>query len=127
MVCGVVAGAGFGLFFLGLNQAGSGSDLWPVAAAGVAGVAVVFCVAVAMGQTGLPPRGSRRLAISSGFISAAGTYAFFLATHRGLLAVTAVITSLYPAGTILLARLFLRERLTWMRIAGLAWLPFRLA
>ncbi|HEY3907693.1 MAG TPA: DMT family transporter [Streptosporangiaceae bacterium] len=119
LVCGVVAGVGFGLFFLGLNQAGSGSDLWPLAAAALAGLAVVFFVAVAMSQVGLPPRGSRRLAISSGFTSAAGTYAFFLATHRGLLAITAVITSLYPAGTIMLARLFLRERLTVMRIAGL--------
>lgn len=119
VACGVVSGAGFGLFFLGLNQAGSGSDLWPVAAAAVAGVAMVFCVAVAMRQVGLPPRGSRGLAISSGFASAAGTYAFFLATHRGLLAITAVITSLYPAGTIALARLLLHERLTRPRIAGL--------
>jgi drug/metabolite transporter (DMT)-like permease len=119
VVCGVVAGAGFGLFFLGLNQAGSSSDLWPVAAAAVAGVAIVFCVAVAMRQVRLPPRGSRRLAISSGFTSAAGTYAFFLATHRGLLAVTAVITSLYPAGTIVLARVLLRERLSPLRITGL--------
>jgi drug/metabolite transporter (DMT)-like permease len=44
---------------------------------------------------------------------------FFLATHHGLLAITAVITSLYPAGTILLARVLLGERLTRLRLAGL--------
>jgi drug/metabolite transporter (DMT)-like permease len=44
---------------------------------------------------------------------------FFLATHRGLLAITAIITSLYPAGTILLARVLSGERLTTVRIAGL--------
>ncbi|SRR5712691_4529179 len=119
VVCGVIAGAGFGLFFLGLNQAGSASDLWPLASAAAAGVSVVFCVAVAMRQARLPSGGSLRLALLSGVASAGGSYAFFLATHRGLLAVTAVITSLYPAGTIVLARLLLSERLTRVRIAGL--------
>jgi drug/metabolite transporter (DMT)-like permease len=45
---------------------------------------------------------------------------FFLGTHHGLLAVTAVITSLYPAGTILLARARSGERLTALRITGLS-------
>jgi drug/metabolite transporter (DMT)-like permease len=49
----------------------------------------------------------------------AGTTLFFLASHDGLLAVTAVITALYPGSTILLARVFLGERLTRMRLAGL--------
>jgi drug/metabolite transporter (DMT)-like permease len=44
---------------------------------------------------------------------------FFLATHHGLLAITAVITSLYPAVTILLARVLLGERLTPLRLGGL--------
>ena len=51
--------------------------------------------------------------------AAAGTALFFLATHHGLLAVTAVITSLYPAVTILLARVLSGERLTSLRIIGL--------
>lgn len=100
-------------------EAGSSTDLWPLATACVAGVAVVFCAAVAMRQVGLPPGGNLRLCIGTGFASAAGTYAFFLATHQGLLAITAVITSLYPAGTIVLARLLLHERLTRLLIAGL--------
>lgn len=120
VLCGVVAGAGFGLFFVALNQAGSGSDLWPLASASLAGVAAIFAVAVAMRQVRPPTGGGLRLAILSGVASAGGTYAFFLATHRGMLAITAVITSLYPAGTILLARLLLSERLTRVRIAGLA-------
>ena len=44
---------------------------------------------------------------------------YFLATHRGLLAVTAVVYSLYPAGTVVLARVFSGERLTTVRITGL--------
>lgn len=84
VVYGLLAGACFALLFIGLDQAGSGSGLWPVAAA------------------------------------AAGAILFFFATHHGFLAVTAVLTSLYPAATIVLARTVLGERLTALRLGGLA-------
>jgi drug/metabolite transporter (DMT)-like permease len=119
VVWGLIAGAGFGLFFISLNQAGSGTDLWPLAAAELAAVVVVICIAAVTRQLGLPPAGTRWVSVLSGITAAAGTLSYFLATHRGLLAVTAVITSLYPAGTILLARVLLRERLAAVRIVGL--------
>ena len=59
------------------------------------------------------------LAAVAGATGGAGTICYFLATHLGLVAVTAVITSLYPAGTIVLARGLLGERITPVRIAGL--------
>jgi len=80
----------------------------------------VICVAAATRDFGLPPPGARRLSVTTGVIGAAGTTMFFLATHHGLLAVTAVITSLYPAVTILLARVMSGERLTVLRIIGLS-------
>ena len=117
---GLVAGAGFGVLFIGLNRAGSGSDLWPALIAQVAGLAFVSLVGVARGQFRLPARRASWLAVLTGVIGAGGTLCFFVATHAGLLAVTAVITSLYPASTILLARLLLGERITRIRIVGLA-------
>jgi drug/metabolite transporter (DMT)-like permease len=117
---GLAAGAGFGLFFIGLNEAGSGTDLWPIVISQVAAMVTVTCVAAATGDLRLPPAGARRLSVLTGTISATGTAAFFLATHHGLLAVTAVITSLYPAVTILLARVLSGERLTALRIMGLS-------
>ncbi len=117
---GLAAGTGFGLFFIGLNRAGSISDLWPIVVSQVAALVTVTGFAAATRQLGLPQAGARRLAMLTGSIGAAGTFAFFLATHRGLLAVTAVITSLYPAGTILLARALSGERLTALRIIGLS-------
>jgi drug/metabolite transporter (DMT)-like permease len=116
---GLAAGAGFGLFFIGLNQAGSGTDLWPVVIAQVAAMVTVIGVAAATRDLGLPPAGARRLSVLTGTIGATGTAMFFVATHHGLLAITAVVTSLYPAGTILLARLLSGERLTALRIIGL--------
>ncbi len=116
---GLAAGAGFGLFFIGLDRAGSGSDLWPIAISQLAAMVTAIGVAVVTRDLALPPAGTRRLSLLTGAASAAGTAMFFLATHHGLLAITAVITSLYPAGTILLARVLLGERLTRLRLAGL--------
>ena len=63
---------------------------------------------------------ARLLAVIAGAGGAGGTILFFLATHQGFLAVTAVLTSLYPAVTIVLARTVLGERLTGLRLGGLA-------
>jgi drug/metabolite transporter (DMT)-like permease len=117
---GLAAGAGFGLFFIGLNQAGSDSDLWPIVVSQVAALVTVSFVAAATRDLRFPPAGARRLAVLTGAIGAVGTFSFFVATHHGLLAITAVITSLYPAGTILLARVLSGERLTALRIIGLS-------
>jgi drug/metabolite transporter (DMT)-like permease len=59
------------------------------------------------------------LSVFAGVTGAAGTVFYFYATHKGLLAVVAVLTSLYPASTIVLARITLGERLTRLRLAGL--------
>jgi drug/metabolite transporter (DMT)-like permease len=116
---GLLAGAGFGVLFIGLNRAGSAGGLWPVAAAQVAALAAVSGIGAVTGDLHLPAPGARRLAVLTGVGGGAGTILYFLATQAGLLAVTAVLTSLYPAVTIVAARLFLGERLTVIRLAGL--------
>jgi drug/metabolite transporter (DMT)-like permease len=116
---GLAAGACFALLFVGLNQAGSGSGLWPVFFGQAAALVAVACAAVFTGDLRLPEERGGWLAAVAGLTGGPGTILFFLATHRGLLAVTAVITSLYPAVTILLARVVLGERLTAIRLAGL--------
>ncbi len=87
---------------------------------GLAAVLTMACIATVTGRLGLPPAGTRRLSVLSGIVAASGIFCYFLATHLGLLAVTAVIYSLYPAGTIALARALSGERLTPVRIAGLS-------
>jgi drug/metabolite transporter (DMT)-like permease len=108
------------MFFIGLNEAGSVTDLWPIVISQVAAMVTVTCVAASTRDLRLPPRGARRLSVMIGAIGATGTTMFFLSTHHGLLAVTAVITALYPAMTILLARVLSGERLTALRIIGLS-------
>jgi drug/metabolite transporter (DMT)-like permease len=116
---GLVAGAFFALLFIGLDRAGSGSGLWPVAAAAAGELAAALVAAVAVRSFRLCGGRARLLAAITGVAGAAGTILFFVATHHGFLAITAVLTSLYPAVTIVLARVMLGERLTALRLGGL--------
>jgi drug/metabolite transporter (DMT)-like permease len=119
VAAGLIAGACFALLFIGLNRAGSGSGLWPVVVAQVAEQVVICVAAVVTGNFRLPGARSSWLAAITGVTGAVGTILYFFATHDGFLAVTAVLTSLYPAITIVLARTVLGERLTALRLAGL--------
>jgi drug/metabolite transporter (DMT)-like permease len=116
---GLVAGAGFAFLFIGLDRAGSSSGLWPVFCSQAAALVAIAGVAAFTGDLRLPGRRGAWLSAATGLTGAPGTILYFLATHRGLLAIVAVITSLYPAVTILLARVMLGERLTRIRLAGL--------
>jgi len=119
VVLGLLAGVGFALLFIGLDRAGSGSGLWPVVAATVGEFAAALVAAVAVRSFALCSGRARLLAVITGVAGATGTILFFFATHQGFLAVTAVLTSLYPAVTIVLARTVLGERLTALRLGGL--------
>ena len=117
---GLAAGVCFALYFIGLDKAGSGAGLWPVLVAQLAALAVVAGIGLATRQLRMPPTsGARVQSALTGVLGMGGTTMFFLASHEGLLAITAVITALYPGGTILLARVLLGERLTRVRLIGL--------
>ncbi len=117
---GFIAGACFAVLFIGLNRAGPGSGLWPVFCSYVAALLAIVFAAALTRNLRLPGRRSGWLAASAGVTGSLGTILYFLATHRGLLAIAAVVTSLYPAVTIMLARTLLGERLTAVRLAGLS-------
>jgi drug/metabolite transporter (DMT)-like permease len=119
VAAGLIAGACFALLLIGLDRAGSGSGLWPAAAAEVAELAVAVTAAAVTRNLRLLRGRPGRLSVFAGVTGAAGTVCYFYATHNGLLAVVAVLTSLYPASTIVLARITLGERLTRLRLTGL--------
>jgi uncharacterized membrane protein len=121
LACGAAAGAGFGLFFLCLKNAGQSGVLWPVAISRTAGTLVAVGIAVATktrpwrrdgGGTGV-------IALVSGAVDAAANVCYVLATRAGLFGLAVVITSLYPGMTVLLARWVLGERMRWLQRAGL--------
>ncbi|MGH3154926.1 MAG: EamA family transporter [Streptosporangiaceae bacterium] len=119
VVAGLVAGLCFALLLVGLNRAGSGSGLWPVASAQVAELVLAVAAAAVTRNMRLPGGWPGWQSAIAGATGAAGAIVYFYATHDGFLAVIAVLTSLYPASTIVLARTVLGERLTRLRLAGL--------
>jgi uncharacterized membrane protein len=117
---GVLAGVSFGVLFATLGQIGDKAGIMPLALGQVVSVAVVITAAVIAKAAWLPQgRGDFRAAIM-GPLTAAAIVSFLYATHNGLLTLVSIIASLYPAATILLAAVFLRERIGRHQGVGLA-------
>jgi drug/metabolite transporter (DMT)-like permease len=116
------AGLSFGGFYVLLAQTGSNGGAWPLVGQRAASVLILLALTAvaAMRRTATLPRGpALRLAVVAGATDFAANLAYVLATHRGLLALVAVISSLYPATTLLLARGLLRERVARHQAGGL--------
>ncbi len=115
---GMLAGAGFGAYFVLLDRAGHNAGLWPLLGSRLASVTVLGAV-VLLTRRPLFPAGTSRNVAVIGVLDVVGNVSFLLATRRGLLSIVALLTSLYPAVTLLLARLLLRERLSPGQVIGL--------
>jgi drug/metabolite transporter (DMT)-like permease len=115
----LVAAAGFGTFFVALRTSARADVAWALLAARLAGV-VLLGVAFALRRPGAvrDPRALVALvAVGVLDLSANGLYA--IATRHGLLSVVAVGASLYPLGTVLLARVLLGERVRRVQEVGI--------
>jgi len=114
----LLAGLGFGLFFVALDQVSAGAVFWPLVAGRLAAVAVMLPLALARRQPVLPPGAPLGLLAAAGLLDAGGNVFFLLATQTGRLDVAAVLGSLYPGVTALLAWLLAGEHLTRSQVAG---------
>ncbi len=121
LVSALLAGVGFGGFYVLLAQTGPDGGAWPLVGQRASSVVILLGLTAAAATRGaLPsPRGALRLSVIAGVTDFAANLAYVLATHRGLLALVAVISSLYPATTLLLARGVLKERVARQQAAGL--------
>ena len=118
LLLGASAGIGFGAQLILFKAAAGGGVLWALTAGRVAGVA-----AMALVLAFAPPKGKWSgfwiAGIVSGSLDAVGNLFYMMASQIGRLDVAAVISSMYPAGTILLAGILLRERPTRRQLAGI--------
>ncbi len=105
------AGLGFGLFFIFIDQASDQAVLWPLVAARAAAIVVMLIILVATRQLAPPPQSRLAFITLAGILDTVGNAAFGLATHLGRLDIAAILASLYPVSTVMLAWLVLRERL----------------
>ena len=117
----LAAGIAFGGYFVLVGGSSDESGVWPLLVARAASVAVLAPVAV--GRRGVGGSGLRNVlptAVLSGSLDMAANVLFLLAARGGLISLVSVVTSLYPAGTVLLARIVLDERLRPVQLVGLA-------
>ena len=119
-VDGALAGVGFGLLFAALGQVPDRAGWWPLAVCQAASVPAVVLLALALSADWVPRGRPVRLAVLCGPLGAAATGGFLLATQSGFLTVAGVLTSLYPASTVLLAALVLHEKVHRAQGLGLA-------
>lgn len=116
---GVIAGLGFGLLFAALGQVPEGAGYWPLTVTQLVSLVAVVGAAVALDGDPVPRVAGHWLGLGSGVAATVAVLGFLLARHQGLLSVSAVLTSLYPATTMLLATVFLHERLHRVQSLGL--------
>jgi drug/metabolite transporter (DMT)-like permease len=117
----LVAAVGFGTFFAGMDRAEETADVaWVLLAARTADVLLIVLAALAL-RPRLPTAPATLGAIAAvGVFDLLANLLFVLAAGRGLLSVVGVLGSLYPAVTVLLARIVLHERLSRLQGAGVA-------
>lgn len=108
----IAAGLLFAAFFIVLARTSADAGLWPLAGARVASIIVFGVAALAVRAPLVPPSGARATIVFGGLFDMLANVFYLLAVHTGLIAIVAVITSLYPASTVALAGIVLRERLT---------------
>jgi drug/metabolite transporter (DMT)-like permease len=117
---GLLAGLGFGLFFVSISRARPSAGFWPMVAARAASLSVFAGALLARRERFSVAWRALPAALLAGSADMVANLLFMLASQTGMLSLAAVITSLYPAPTVLLARFVLGQRLPAVRIAGLA-------
>jgi drug/metabolite transporter (DMT)-like permease len=115
----VLAGIGFAGFYLCVRQAGEGSALWIASLTRAGGLLVTGMIVLLSGKfRDITPAGIR-WGVLTGGMDSLGTIMFVRASQTGRLDEAVVISSLYPAITVLLAGLLLKEHFTRWKLVGL--------
>jgi drug/metabolite transporter (DMT)-like permease len=113
------AGVFISVFLVALERSPDESGLWPLVVVRIVTSLLLLGLALGMRVLERPPRDAVLLGASSTILDVVATLLFLLATREGLLSVVAVITALYPAATVLMAKVVLGEHLQAIQRYGL--------
>ncbi len=116
----VLAGVGFSGFLVCIKLAGTTAKFWPLVSARASSLLLMLIVVAALREGWHPQRSSTGPTIFCGIFDSVGNFLFVYAATRGRLDVAAVLSSLYPASTLILARVFLKERIAPLQALGIA-------
>ena len=116
----LVSGVAIGLFFLALAETDAGAGMWPLVAARAASVTLFSVIALVSGRPLRLAAPVARIALAGGAVDVGATALYLLASRYGPLSVVVTLLSLYPASTVILARVVLGERLNGWQVTGVA-------
>jgi drug/metabolite transporter (DMT)-like permease len=114
----VVAGIGFGGFLLLMKLAGPNGVFWPLASARAASFLLMLILVMLLGAPGGSETRALKYMIVAGILDSGANALYVMAAQRGRLDVAAVLSSMYPASTLILARVVLKERLSRLQACG---------
>ena len=115
----LLSGFFFGFYFIVIHQATLNAFYWPLTSARFTGFVALGLLALVTRQPAMPPREVWGLCIVNGVIDIAGNAFYILSAHAGRIDVAAVLGALYPAVTVLLAWIFLKERISLVQGMGI--------
>jgi len=116
----LLSGIAVGIFFLSLARTTVAAGMWPLIAARIASIALFGSIALVTGRTLLMSRTAAATAVTGGALDMAANALYMIAARIGPLSIVVTLASLYPASTVLLARVVLGERLSVIQISGIA-------
>jgi drug/metabolite transporter (DMT)-like permease len=115
----LLAGLGFGSFFTVMGQISEEAVFWPLVAGRTIACLLMVGIALAGRRRLVPTRAPLGLLALAGVLDAGGNLFFLLGSQSGRLDVVAVLASLYPAVTAILAGLVAGERMASLQVAGM--------
>ena len=116
----LTAAVAFAVFFIAIGQTSQGSGLWPLAAARLITVPIAFGVSAVTASAAIPDKEVLPKVAFVGVADISANIAVLLAIQVGSIGITAVLSGLYPAFTVLAAVAILRERPTLQQNIGIA-------
>ena len=114
----LASGVAIGLFLLAFAQAGPHAGMWPLLVARTVSVTIFGVMAIAGGRSIRMPARVTALVIVAGVMDMLANALYLLATREGPLSIVVTLSSLYPASTVVLARIVLGERLRPWQVTG---------
>jgi len=115
----VMAGIGFSGFLLFSKLAGAQALFWPLVFARLASLLLMLAIVLISRPEWKPAKGALPYMLVAGVLDSGANALYIAATQHGRLDVAAVLSSLYPASTVILARVLLKERLSQPQSAGI--------
>jgi drug/metabolite transporter (DMT)-like permease len=115
----VLAGLGFGALFVAFSRTDPDSGLWPLVAARGMSVPFLIVICLVLGARVGKARHGLALAVIAGALDMAANVLYLEASRGGLLSLVAVVSSLYPASTVMLAFALDHERVNRWQASGM--------